>query len=213
MITMDAVDLTSEEISWQKRIVDAHTGKIIRICYEVNVLKKLADRIRCREIWIEGSFKHPNPDEDLPNNFEENKEKYFDDLSLPLGKVLKTIFMCNYLMYESIRQEIQEGLNVVELWNGVSKFIFYGRAGEISSNHEKAQTLSVMSLHLLQLSMVYINTLMIQQIIEELGLKDQLTKEDKRALTALIYEHVNPYGLFLLDLSTRLPHLDYKVAA
>ncbi len=36
-----------------------------------------------------------------------------------------------------------------ELWNGVSKFIFYGRAGEISSNHEKAQTLSVMSLHLL----------------------------------------------------------------
>jgi len=70
-----------------------------------------------------------------------------------------------------------------------------------------------MSLHLLQLSMVYINTLMIQQIIEELGLKEQLTKEDKRALTPLIYEHVNPYGLFPLDLSTRLPHLNYKVAA
>ena len=47
-----------------------------------------------------------------------------------LGKVLKTIFICNYLMHESIRQEIQEGLNVVELWNGVSKFIFYGRAGK-----------------------------------------------------------------------------------
>ncbi len=69
---------------WQKRIVDAHTGKIKRICYEVYVLKKLADRIRCREIWIDGSFKHRNPDEDLPNNFEENKEEYFDDLSLPL---------------------------------------------------------------------------------------------------------------------------------
>ena len=87
------------------------------------------------------------------------------------------------------------------------------RAGEISSNHEKAQTLSVMSLHLLQLSMVYINTLMIQQIIEEHGLKDILTKEDKRALTPFIYEHVNPYGLFPLDLSTRLPHLHYKAAA
>ena len=70
-----------------------------------------------------------------------------------------------------------------------------------------------MSLHLLQLSMVYINMLMIQQIIEEHGLKDILTKEDKRALTPLIYEHVNPYGLFPLDLSTRLPHLHYKAAA
>ncbi|HAU2407634.1 TPA: Tn3 family transposase, partial [Legionella pneumophila] len=78
---------------------------------------------------------------------------------------------------------------------------------------EKAQTLSVLSLHLLQLSMVYINTLMIQQIIEEHGLQNKLTKEDKRALTPLIYEHVNPYGLFLLDLSTRLPHLYYKAAA
>lgn len=156
---------------------------------------------------------HADP-ESILRRFNQNNLKHPTYMALSqLGKVLKTIFICNYLMHESIRQEIQEGLNVVELWNGVSKFIFYGRAGEISSNHEKAQTLSVMSLHLLQLSMVYINTLMIQQIIEELGLKDQLTKEDKRALTPLIYEHVNPYGLFPLDLSTRLPHLDYKVAA
>ncbi|HFD2306773.1 TPA: hypothetical protein ACF2PZ_001821, partial [Legionella pneumophila] len=50
----------------------------------VYLLKKLADRIRCREIWIESPFKHRNPDEDLPNNFEEDKEVYFDELSLSL---------------------------------------------------------------------------------------------------------------------------------
>ena len=130
-----------------------------------------------------------------------------------LGKVIKTIFICDYLMNESIRQEIQEGLNVVELWNGVSKFIFYGRAGEISSNHEKAQTLSVQSLHLLQLSMVYMNTMMIQKIIKDRQLTNKLTAEDKRALTPLIYEHINPYGLFPLDLSTRIPHISYRMAA
>lgn len=156
---------------------------------------------------------HADP-ESILRRFNQNNLKHPTYLALSqLGKVLKTIFICEYLMHESIRQEIQEGLNVVELWNGVSKFIFYGRSGEISSNHEKAQALSVLSLHLLQLSMVYINTLMIQQIIEEHGLKNKLTKEDKRALTPLIYEHVNPYGLFPLDLSTRLPHLYYKVAA
>ncbi|HDV5690335.1 TPA: Tn3 family transposase [Legionella pneumophila] len=155
---------------------------------------------------------HADP-ESILRRFNQNNLKHPTYLALSqLGKVLKTIFICEYLMHESIRQEIQEGLNVVELWNSVAKFIFYGRSGEISSNHEKAQTLSVLSLHLLQLSMVYINTLMIQKIIEEHGLKNKLTKEDKRALTPLIYEHVNPYGLFPLDLSTRLPDL-HKVAA
>ncbi len=29
--------------------------------------------------------------------------------------------------------------------------------------------------------------------------------EDFRALTLLIYAHVNPYGIFELDMNTRLP--------
>ena len=70
-----------------------------------------------------------------------------------------------------------------------------------------------MSLHLLQLSMVYINTLMIQQIIEELGLKRSTDKEDKRALTPLIYEHVNPLWFISIGFINKTTHLDYKVAA
>lgn len=130
-----------------------------------------------------------------------------------LGKVIKTIFICHYLMNESLRKEIHEGLNVVELWNGVSKFIFYGRVGEISTNREKSQELSVLSLHLLQLSMVYVNTMMIQQIVYESNLINELSPEDKRAITPLIYEDINPYGLFQLDLLQRFPHIEYRMAA
>ena len=52
-----------------------------------------------------------------------------------------------------------------------------------------------------------INTLMLQQVLTEHNLIDKLTPEDKRALTPLIYEHINPYGMFPLDLTSRLPHL------
>jgi TnpA family transposase len=31
-----------------------------------------------------------------------------------LGHAIKTIFLCNYLIYEKVRREIQERLNVVE---------------------------------------------------------------------------------------------------
>ena len=117
-----------------------------------------------------------------------------------LGKAIKTIFLCQYLQHEELRQEINEGLNVVERWNGVNAFIFYGKGGEIATNSPNDQELAVLCLHLLQICLVYINTLMIQQVLSRNYWKNRLTLEDKRALTPLIHLHVNPYGLFLLDM-------------
>ena len=122
-----------------------------------------------------------------------------------LGKAIKTIFLCQYLQHEELRQEIHEGLNVVERWNGVNSFIFYGKGGEISTNSRDDQELAVLCLHLLQICLVYINTLMIQQVLTKEHWANRLTLEDKRALTPIIHLHVNPYGLFLLDLNKRLP--------
>jgi len=122
-----------------------------------------------------------------------------------LGKAVKTIFLCRYLRSEKLRIEINEGLNVVENWNSANDFIFYGRSGEISTNKRNEQELSMLCLHLLQISLVYINTLLIQRIIYKNKLQPMLTRADKRALNPLIFEHVNPYGLFILNMNERLP--------
>ena len=63
----------------------------------------------------------------------------------------------------------------------------------------------MLSLHLLQISLVYLNTLMLQQVLSGEEWHNELTAEDLRALTPLFYNHINPYGTFNLNLEERLP--------
>jgi TnpA family transposase len=132
-----------------------------------------------------------------------NKNDLLYQAFLELGKVIRTIFLCKYLANEDLRIDVHESLNVVERVNGVMDFIFYGKLGELSTNKPGNQELSILCLHLLQTCMVYINTLMIQEILAHENLN--LTKEDLRALSPLIHGHLTPYGYFTLDLTKRIP--------
>jgi hypothetical protein len=84
-------------------------------------------------------------------------------------------------------------------------FIFYGKLSEISTNNKEDQELAILGLHLLQVCLVYINTLMIQEILLSSKWTHSLTLEDKRAISPLIHSHITPYGLFVLDMNNRIP--------
>ena len=72
------------------------------------------------------------------------------------------------------------------------------------TNDREEREISMLCLHLLQSSLVYINTLMIQEILTAPDRKFSLEPGSKAPLTPLVHLHVNPYGTFRLDMSTRL---------
>jgi TnpA family transposase len=123
---------------------------------------------------------------------------------LELGRVQKTIFLARYLRDRDLQREINEGLNLIEAWNRVNGVIFYGKSGGFATNRREQQELGMLSLHILQAALVYVNTLMIQDILAEPEWAGVLTPEDLRGLTPLFWAHVLPYGEVKLNMTRRL---------
>jgi hypothetical protein len=92
----------------------------------------------------------------------------------------------------------------VESWNRANSVIFFGKGSDIASNRRDEQELSVLCLRVLQAALVYVNTLMVQDVLADDGWAAQLTDADRRGLTPLFWTHVAPYGEVKLDMSNRL---------
>ncbi len=80
----------------------------------------------------------------------------------------------------------------------------YGRDGEMAVNNREDQEIAILVLHLLQICMVYINTLLVQKVLKEKEWLDKMQPEDFRGLTPLFYGHIMPYGEFQLDMNKRI---------
>ncbi|MDQ3429488.1 MAG: DUF4158 domain-containing protein [Actinomycetota bacterium] len=69
---------------WRGAVVDERGGRIERIPYELCALIALRDAIRRREVWVSGAGRWRNPEEDLPKDFEENRDVHYGSLGHPL---------------------------------------------------------------------------------------------------------------------------------
>ena len=63
----------------------------------------------------------------------------------------------------------------------------------------------MLGLHLLQGSLVDVNTLVMQRVLSEQEWQGRLTAVEGRALTPLTWPHINPDGTFTLKMHGRLP--------
>ncbi len=85
--------------------------------------------------------------------------------------------------------------------------MFFARRGELGGNRRGDREISMLSLRLLQNCMVFVNTLMLQQVLAQPHWANRLTPRDRHAITPLIRDHVNPYGRYDLDMESHIPIL------
>ena len=93
---------------------------------------------------------------------------------------------------------------MVENWNSANSFVCFDKGGEIATNRVRDQEITAHALHLLQSSLVYVNTRMVQSVLRNPDVVARLSPDDYRGLTLLIYLHINPYGRFEVDLDKRI---------
>jgi hypothetical protein len=69
---------------WHDLVLDKKTGgHVNRISYELCVLGTLREKVRCKEVWVEGAARFCNPDEDLPQDFDVTRAAYYEALAQP----------------------------------------------------------------------------------------------------------------------------------
>jgi TnpA family transposase len=72
--------------SWKEILLEKDPDgkeRINRINYEISVLQALRERLCCKEIWVIGANRYHNPDEDLPTDFDQHRQNYYQALTLP----------------------------------------------------------------------------------------------------------------------------------
>ncbi|MGH3194893.1 MAG: Tn3 family transposase [Streptosporangiaceae bacterium] len=86
--------------AWRDGVTDGD-GRVERIPYELCVLITLRDALRRREVHVQGAGRWKDPDEDLPGDFEDNRDVHYSELGKPLDP---TEFIAG------LRKRLEDGL-------------------------------------------------------------------------------------------------------
>ncbi|NJL54048.1 hypothetical protein HC928_02030 [bacterium] len=83
---------------WREMVIESRQrgpDRIRRVPYEICVLQALREKLRCKEIWVDGAQRYRNPEEDLPQDFADQRATYYEALKLPLDATtfISTLFL------------------------------------------------------------------------------------------------------------------------
>jgi len=113
------------------------------------------------------------------------------------GRMIKTIFIVQYLQSEPYRRRINTQLNKGEALHALRQFLMFGNEGKLRQRHLDEQTNQASCLTLLTNIVITWNTVYMAAIFDQLRADGQCVRDaDIAHLSPTRYEHINRYGKY-----------------
>jgi len=118
-----------------------------------------------------------------------------------LGRVVRTVFLLQYLSDPQLRQQITNRTNKVEAYNGFAKWLFFGGEGIIAENDPEEQEKRIKYNDLVANAVIFHNVIDQSRILTELIAEGfPVEVEDARTLSPYLTLHIKRFGDYILDL-------------
>ena len=119
-----------------------------------------------------------------------------------LGKIVRTMFLLEYISNMKMRREINAVTNIVEKYHHFLDWIFFGKEGAITDNDPIEQEKRLKYLDLVASSLILQNTVDISLAIQTLTARGEIVnRREIEALSPYPTRHLKRYGDFIVNLN------------
>jgi TnpA family transposase len=127
------------------------------------------------------------------------------------GRLVKTQFILQYLLSETVRHDINRQLNKGEAIHALRRFLFFANEGKIRKSQDEAQNNQVGCLNFVTNAVILWTTVYMQEILHQLRKEGyKVIDEDLKHLSPARYGHVNPYGNYEFNVDVELSRTELR---
>jgi TnpA family transposase len=184
--------LFSDSIDW--KLIKTHWQDLFRVVLSIST-GKISSSVLLRKL---GNYSRKNR---LYKAFRE------------LGRVVRTVFLLEYISDAKLRRQIQAATNKVESYNGFSKWFCFGGEGIIANNDPEEQEKIIKYNTLVANAVIFQNTVDLTEILQQLKREGYLIDPgDIKAISPYLTEHIKRFGDYWLDMDIFPKALDEMMA-
>ncbi len=126
-----------------------------------------------------------------------------------LGRVIRTIFLLEYIQDPKLRRQITAATNKVEAYQGFAKWFFFGGDSIITTNDREEMEKRIKYNDLVANAVIFHNVVDLTNILQQLKREDYLLdKDDLAALSPYLTNQIKRFGDYLVDFSQIPPSLE-----
>jgi TnpA family transposase len=129
-----------------------------------------------------------------------------------LGRVIRTIFLLQFISDKKLRQQITAMTNKVEAYHGFSKWFCFGGEGVTATNDPEQQEKTIKYVDLVANAVIFHNVVDLTEVLIELKKEGFFWgREEIAALSPYLTSHIKRFGDYLIDLDVIPQPLDEKL--